>query len=150
MRRAASAWTGIVAVFAVWVAVTVTSIGVKATNDQEGVVRPQPRAAVTPVAPLPPATPPHAALVTGTGKFKATLANGQPAPGFTGDTVCLECHEAQGAVSKTAHGRIKNPRTPMANSGCESCHGPGQAHVDDDDKGKILKFGDTKVGGAPR
>ena len=63
-------------------------------------------------APKPPATPAHAALVTGAGKFKAMLANGQPAPGYAGDAVCLECHEAQGSVNKTAHGHIKNPRTP--------------------------------------
>ncbi len=146
MRRAASAWTGILAVFTMWVAVTVASMDARGPDQQEGVIRPQPRAVTAPPAPIPPATPAHAALVTGaTGKFKSTLANGQPAAGYTGDTVCLECHEAQGAISKTPHGRANNPRTPMANSGCESCHGPGQAHVDDDDKGKILRFGDTKT-----
>jgi DmsE family decaheme c-type cytochrome len=147
MRRAASTWAGIAAAFTMWIAVTVAAIDARGGKDQEGVVRPQPRAA-SPAQPAPPApaTPAHAALATGiTGKFKATLANGQPAPGYAGDDVCLQCHEDQGSVSRTKHGRIKNPRTPMANSGCESCHGPGQAHVDDDEKGHILKFGDTKV-----
>ena len=55
------------------------------------------------------------------------------------------CHTDQEASLKpTQHGRIKNPRTPVAGLGCESCHGPGQAHVDDDAKGHILKFAAMK------
>lgn len=147
MRRAASTWAGIAAAFTMWIAVTVTAIGARGDNDQEGVVRPQPRA-VSPAQPAPPApaTPGHAALAVGTtGKFKATLANGQPAPGYAGEDVCLQCHEDQGSVNRTKHGRSLDPRTPKAKQSCESCHGPGQAHVDDDEKGHILKFGDTKV-----
>lgn len=148
MRRAARTWSGIIAVFAMWVAVTVTAIDARTGPDQEGIVRPQPRAAVPVVqpAPPPPSTPAHATVAAATtGKVVTTQPSGQLAPGFAGDDVCLQCHESQGAVSKTKHGRVKNPRTPMANGGCESCHGPGQAHVDDDDKGHILRFGDTKV-----
>jgi len=45
---------------------------------------------------------------------------------YVGANTCLTCHDA----NMGAHGRTANPRTPMATQGCESCHGPGRAHVD--------------------
>jgi DmsE family decaheme c-type cytochrome len=54
------------------------------------------------------------------------------------DATCLTCHEAQ-SYKGTAHARAFNPKTPAATHGCESCHGPGKAHVDaGGDKTKIL------------
>jgi len=40
---------------------------------------------------------------------------------------CLYCHagERMTVMAKTAHGNQKNPNTPYAKHGCESCHGPG-------------------------
>jgi hypothetical protein len=33
------------------------------------------------------------------------------------------------------YGQVAHPRSPAAAHGCETCHGPGQAHVDDESKG---------------
>ena len=66
-----------------------------------------------------------------------------PAPpaGYAGADTCAMCHTTQEAsIKKTGHGKAANLRTPAATLGCESCHGPGQAHVDDDAKGNIAKF----------
>ena len=64
-----------------------------------------------------------------------------------GSDTCVTCHTDQEASLKgTKHGQAKNPRSPAANHGCESCHGPGQAHVDDDAKGNILKFKADEAG----
>jgi len=62
-----------------------------------------------------------------------------PATGYVGEETCLTCHEDQKkGYHGSPHGRAANPRSPMAAKGCESCHGPGQAHVDGDgDKTKI-------------
>jgi DmsE family decaheme c-type cytochrome len=66
-----------------------------------------------------------------------------PAPqaGYVGSDTCVTCHDAEEKSLKASkHGEAKNPRTPTATQGCESCHGPGQAHVDDEAKGHIKKF----------
>lgn len=64
------------------------------------------------------------------------------AGGFVGADTCLTCHEDKGeSLSGTPHARAFDPRTPAASQSCESCHGPGQAHVDGGgDKGKITAF----------
>jgi DmsE family decaheme c-type cytochrome len=65
-----------------------------------------------------------------------------PAPaasGYVGADTCVTCHDSEAkSLSHTEHARAANPRTPMANQGCESCHGPGKAHVDGD--GDITKI----------
>jgi DmsE family decaheme c-type cytochrome len=67
--------------------------------------------------------------------------------GYAGSDTCIACHEAQGnGLKGTPHAQAKNPRSPAAAHGCESCHGPGQAHVDDDDLGKIAKIKNMKPG----
>ena len=65
--------------------------------------------------------------------------------GYAGSDACVLCHTDQEASLKgTKHGQTANPRSPAAKLGCESCHGPGQAHVDDEAKGKITKFKELK------
>ena len=64
--------------------------------------------------------------------------------GYAGSDTCLTCHDMEASLKGTPHWQAKNPRSPMATHGCESCHGPGQAHVDDDAKGHMKKFGQMK------
>ena len=64
-----------------------------------------------------------------------------PASAYGGTDQCVVCHtDQENSIKGTAHAQAKNPRSPAATHGCESCHGPGQAHIDDDAKGHILKF----------
>jgi DmsE family decaheme c-type cytochrome len=54
-----------------------------------------------------------------------------PASDYVGTETCVSCHGEQAdALSRTEHGRTANPRTPLAALGCETCHGPGKAHVE--------------------
>jgi DmsE family decaheme c-type cytochrome len=61
------------------------------------------------------------------------------ASGYVGEETCLTCHEDQKkGYHGSPHARARNPRTPASAQGCESCHGPGQAHVEGGgDKTKI-------------
>jgi DmsE family decaheme c-type cytochrome len=64
-----------------------------------------------------------------------------PQSGYLGSDSCVVCHENYDAtITPTKHGFKANERTPMAQRGCESCHGPGEAHASDPEKIKPTQF----------
>lgn len=50
---------------------------------------------------------------------------------YVGAQVCMTCHANQASVfNQTVMGKIfRNPRNAQEKAGCETCHGPGSAHV---------------------
>jgi len=87
---------------------------------------------LTAQAPAQPATP----------QKNAPQPSPQQAATYVGQDTCIGCHDAEGKqIHGTAHGKPENPRSPAAAHGCESCHGPGSAHVEDPSKpGSIKRF----------
>jgi DmsE family decaheme c-type cytochrome len=69
---------------------------------------------------------------------------------YVGEETCLTCHaDMTKGYHTSAHGRKADERTPIANRGCETCHGPGGAHVESGgDKTKILNPATMKAADA--
>src|SRR5215208_8430131 len=61
---------------------------------------------------------------------------------YVGSDTCQDCHEDQFKnFSHTSHAQL----TKLASwkekiTGCESCHGPGKAHIEEGDPKKIISF----------
>jgi DmsE family decaheme c-type cytochrome len=74
------------------------------------------------------------ALFTASGSAFAQAAN------YVGTETCIGCHDTEGQpFGHTSHGKAQNARSPEGQHGCESCHGPGQAHVDDPSKPESIR-----------
>jgi DmsE family decaheme c-type cytochrome len=82
------------------------------------------------------AAPDPAPQATQTPQTTQPAAPAPQAGEYAGEATCLTCHEDQG-YKGTAHGVAFNERTPAANQGCESCHGPGKAHAESGDPALI-------------
>jgi DmsE family decaheme c-type cytochrome len=65
-----------------------------------------------------------------------------PSADYLGSDTCLGCHDdAAKHLADTPHWKMANPRSPAADKGCESCHGPGSRHIEDpSDDTTIRKF----------
>ena len=62
---------------------------------------------------------------------------------YVGSETCAACHEPQAkAFEPTKHAKLNTiPSWKEKRTGCESCHGPGKAHVESNgDKLKIVSF----------
>ncbi len=61
--------------------------------------------------------------------------------GYAGSETCATCHTGYDtSIAASKHGQISNARTPAAAFGCESCHGPGEAHASDPEQIKPIQF----------
>ena len=70
-----------------------------------------------------------------------------PQAKLVGEETCLGCHEDQRrGYHGSAHGRAADRRSPAARQGCESCHGPGSAHIEDPSANPLVRF----TGAAPQ
>jgi DmsE family decaheme c-type cytochrome len=54
----------------------------------------------------------------------------EAAPGYVGTETCLTCHEGKDEeMADTQHGKVAF--SDLSEHGCETCHGPGEKHVED-------------------
>jgi DmsE family decaheme c-type cytochrome len=84
-------------------------------------------------------------LALGTAAGAAAPAPVIPGATYVGADTCKGCHEDQfKKLDATLHSRVlgANARTPLQGHVCESCHGPGSKHLEDQaNPANIVRFG---------
>jgi len=65
-----------------------------------------------------------------------------PRPGYAGDETCRICHpDKWDLFARNAHFKvIVSPKPVEQSFGCESCHGPGEAHAEKGDRSRISRI----------
>lgn len=81
--------------------------------------------------------PQHATATSSTYEFGTP-----PNDDYVGSEACKDCHEEQfNNFSHTVHASLaESPNWKGKVTGCEACHGPGKAHIEEGDPTKIGSF----------
>src|SRR5262249_39050718 len=79
---------------------------------------------------------------TDTPRADSAQSPGPNLKDYVGSDACMACHEEQfKSFSKTSHSRLARAHWKTERQGCESCHGPGKAHIEGgEDKPKNSTF----------
>ncbi|HTM33594.1 MAG TPA: DmsE family decaheme c-type cytochrome [Vicinamibacterales bacterium] len=90
----------------------------------------------------PAAAAPSAPAPTSESRSPGAPVSGQAAQsGYLGSEACAVCHENYDkTIEATKHGFKGNALAPASKQGCESCHGPGEAHAQDPANVKPIQF----------
>jgi DmsE family decaheme c-type cytochrome len=63
---------------------------------------------------------------------KDAAAEAKSAPTYAGEDTCGMCHDEQAtSIAASPHRVLSDASRPEAQRGCEACHGPGGAHVEE-------------------
>jgi predicted CXXCH cytochrome family protein len=85
-------------------------------------------------------------LASGSSSQSVTPSQTKPASynsaDYVGSDACKDCHEDQFKVfSHTSHAKLAHISSWKDRvTGCEACHGPGKAHIEEGDPKKIISF----------
>jgi len=73
---------------------------------------------------------------------------------YVGEKFCLACHRQEASNwAHTIHSKVfeLNPQNALQGKGCEACHGPGSAHIDNpSDLSTIISFSSKSVTPVPQ
>jgi DmsE family decaheme c-type cytochrome len=76
-------------------------------------------------------------------RVAAAMAQSEPLWTEEGPRDCIECHDQEKtlAILRTPHAMQGDSRTPFSRHGCETCHGPGLEHSEDETVPLDVLFG---------
>ena len=77
------------------------------------------------------------------GSFSQSVLAAPAGYAAHGDQTCVMCHnnDTVNAIRDSKHFDESNPKSPAANHGCESCHGPSAEHAANPMTVKNIRFG---------
>ncbi|NOR43531.1 MAG: DmsE family decaheme c-type cytochrome [Gammaproteobacteria bacterium] len=64
---------------------------------------------------------------------QANLCEGMAEGDYLESDVCADCHQDKiETMLASPHGQVNDPRSPFGREGCETCHGPGAIHFENE------------------